>query len=101
MEQLITQVKYIEKGAGPRKGSALCTLEDEVTHSWNCKFEKMSLAEIAQFIVDFFDSTSITAEILTFKVFKKEVRIYKSSSKHNYQHYLEELCSKIIVIVIE
>lgn len=97
MEQLITQVKYIEKGGPSKKGSILCTLVNEDRHRWDCKVAEMSLTEIAKFIVAFFDSTSVTAEILSFTIFKKNVSIHKSSYEHNYNHYLEKLCSQIVI----
>ena len=97
MEQLITQVKYVEKGEHSRKGSVLCTLTNENRHTWNCQVQKMSLTELAHFIIDFFNSKSVTAESLEFTLFKQTITVYKSSTEHNYKHYLEELCSRIVI----
>ncbi len=98
MEQLITQVKYTKEGEFSREVYALCTLEDEETKSWKCEFKKMSLTEIAKVIVDFFDSTSISAKSLSFTLFKKDVTVCnKSSSKYDYQHYLEDICFQLVI----
>ena len=102
MEKMITQIKYTGKsGDSEKESSALCTMNyDDYfkdTSSWKCKFTNMSLTEIAKFIVAFFDSTSVTVKNLTFTIFEKRISVKKSSSDHNYKHYLEELCSQIVI----
>lgn len=97
MKQLITQIKYFETAEFSRKGSVLCTLTNEKEHEWNCEVSQMSLDEIAHFIVEFFNSTSVTAQKLKFTFFKKTVTIFKSSSAHNYSHYLEQICDSIVI----
>ena len=90
MKESITQLKFTPEtllSNNPRS-SILCTLQDSNNMEWFCEFKEMSLFDIAKFIVDFFNSTTVTVKRIKFTICHRCITVFKSK-ENCYDYYLE------------
>ena len=101
MEELITQVKYtIHKKifTQDKEATVLCTMTDPASKLWTCEFANVTLSEIANFIVEFFYSTTVEVEEVNFTILgaksASRVALHKSTQRTP-EHYLMQMASQI------
>ena len=96
MKQEITQVKF-SKQYNERNVSVICTQSTIQSSCWECKFNRTSLLNVADFVVELFNCTTLNnATLLSLHFGEHIISVEKCAENNTFTHYLEELASKLI-----
>ena len=95
MNEEITQVKFSKEFDG-QEVSVVCTRSPLISSWWDCKFSKTSLLNIAHFVVELFNSVTLSgATHLSLEFGNYCAGVDKCTENNTFTHYLEAIASKL------
>ena len=96
MNEEITQVKFSKEYDG-QVVSVVCTKSDFNSSFWDCNFSKISLLNLAHFVVELFNCATLgSAKYLWLHFGNHCVQVERSTETNTFTHYLEVFASKLL-----